>query len=282
MDVRTITVDGRNLSYYEVHPEISQTILFLHGNSHSNEFFRKQLEDQRFKNFRLIAIDLPGHGESSCLEEYSLIHFAGVIQKLIEALEVKQFIVVGHSLGGHIGLQLIKQASPNGILIFGTPPLPMPFSDQCFLPNENAAPLWQESSTTEQLEKLANELQYNHTNNFQLITDYLKTDSKFRTQVLQSVLEGKYLDETRLIGQYSGELMVLACEEDNIVNNKNISDLFQNFPHFDFVEFSSGHSPQIEIAEEFSEILLDFARKALPLNPFDKLSVSNERDSFFA
>jgi pimeloyl-ACP methyl ester carboxylesterase/putative sterol carrier protein len=56
---------------------------------------------------RLIAPDLPGHGESDKpAVNYSPRFFARVIRHLMDQLEVDRAVVVGNSLGGRIALEL--------------------------------------------------------------------------------------------------------------------------------------------------------------------------------
>ncbi len=58
----------------------------------------------------VIAIDLPGHGESSRLRgDYSLGSLASSVRDLLDTLEVKTATIVGHSLGGGIALQFMYQ-----------------------------------------------------------------------------------------------------------------------------------------------------------------------------
>ena len=40
-------------------------VLLIHGNSLSREVFRNQLGGALSRKYRLVALDLPGHGESS-------------------------------------------------------------------------------------------------------------------------------------------------------------------------------------------------------------------------
>jgi pimeloyl-ACP methyl ester carboxylesterase len=40
------------------------TVVFIHGHCTNKEFFEKQLKSPLFEKYRLIALDLPGYGES--------------------------------------------------------------------------------------------------------------------------------------------------------------------------------------------------------------------------
>lgn len=60
---------------------------------------------------RVIAFDLPGHGESSkSVGEGKPSSFAGTVAKLLETLDADKVHVIGHSLGGAISLELARLA----------------------------------------------------------------------------------------------------------------------------------------------------------------------------
>jgi len=55
---------------------------------------------------RLIALDLPGHGESDPAPEVSIEAYAGAVADFLIALDCGPVVVVGHSLGGSIAIAL--------------------------------------------------------------------------------------------------------------------------------------------------------------------------------
>ncbi|NHO56669.1 alpha/beta fold hydrolase [Acetobacter lambici] len=62
-------------------------------------------------NRRVIAFDLPGHGQSSALAQApTLEHLAQVTRLVLEGLGVSKAHVLGHSLGGGIALSLLQSA----------------------------------------------------------------------------------------------------------------------------------------------------------------------------
>ncbi|MBP1946291.1 alpha/beta fold hydrolase [Methanobacterium petrolearium] len=59
------------------------------------------------ENFRVLAVDLRGHGRSSKTpEQYSIELFSNDINQLLESLNIKQAHFIGHSMGGAILQQL--------------------------------------------------------------------------------------------------------------------------------------------------------------------------------
>ena len=55
---------------------------------------------------RMIAVDLPGHGESDPLPGVNVEEYAAVVAEFLVALECGPVVVIGHSLGGAIALAL--------------------------------------------------------------------------------------------------------------------------------------------------------------------------------
>jgi len=60
---------------------------------------------------RVVAVDLPGHGESDPMPHVSVEEYGGVVAKFIDALGLGSVIAVGHSLGGAIAIALASQRS---------------------------------------------------------------------------------------------------------------------------------------------------------------------------
>lgn len=79
-------------------------VLFIHGNSACKEVFDLQLDGASGHRYRMIAFDLPGHGESSDAPEpehsYHIAAYADVALMLLEHLGARRCAVVGWSLGG--------------------------------------------------------------------------------------------------------------------------------------------------------------------------------------
>lgn len=81
-------------------------ILFIHGWSQSHMAWRNQYESSLVDEFRLVALDLRGHGMSEKpleAENYSDSRFwARDIAAVIEGLHLRQPVLVGWSYGGFV------------------------------------------------------------------------------------------------------------------------------------------------------------------------------------
>ncbi len=85
-----------------------EAVVCIHGVPTSSFLYRKVLTELAAKNYRGIAIDLPGLGLSARPEdfEYTFSNFAGFLKKALDQLSVEKFHLVVHDIGGPIGFAL--------------------------------------------------------------------------------------------------------------------------------------------------------------------------------
>ena len=97
--------DGIKLAYID-EGKGSETILMIHGLGSYLPAWKKNIGELS-KNYRVIAVDLPGYGKSSKAPHSGLMTFyAGVIAELIQKLELGPVNLAGHSMGGQISMVL--------------------------------------------------------------------------------------------------------------------------------------------------------------------------------
>ncbi len=84
-------------------------VVLIHGLGCSRRTWR-HVASRLAQTRTVIAIDLPGHGESdSPLGDYSPAGQATAVRDLVESLDMPQIDVVGHSLGGGIAISFAHQ-----------------------------------------------------------------------------------------------------------------------------------------------------------------------------
>jgi pimeloyl-ACP methyl ester carboxylesterase len=113
--------------YAEVGGTAEPALLFLHYWGGTSRTWRKvtaELEGQ----FKTVAYDARGWGKSDKTPaSYKLADLADEALSLVKALGIKQYVLVGHSMGGKVA-QLIASRRPKGLLglILVAPAQPTP------------------------------------------------------------------------------------------------------------------------------------------------------------
>nr|MBA3416020.1 alpha/beta fold hydrolase [Chloroflexia bacterium] len=102
--------DGMSLQALVAGPaDAPVTLVFLHGLGGSLSTW-SQLMGEFVDKARLIALDLPGHGRSDKPEpgafDYSVAGLAGAVGEALTQLGAAPAVLVGHSLGGAVAMQL--------------------------------------------------------------------------------------------------------------------------------------------------------------------------------
>jgi pimeloyl-ACP methyl ester carboxylesterase len=88
--------------HYEVAGRGEPTLVFVHGWSCDRSYWRAQIEHFA-KSHRVVAIDLGGHGESGLNRaDWTIPSFARDVRAVVEALDIQDAVLVGHSMGGAV------------------------------------------------------------------------------------------------------------------------------------------------------------------------------------
>jgi pimeloyl-ACP methyl ester carboxylesterase len=77
-----------------------QSLVFIHGSGSDHTCWSYQYS-QLYKQFNIVAIDLPGHGSSTGGED-DIDQYCLWIKNLLDVLRLKKPILIGHSLGAAI------------------------------------------------------------------------------------------------------------------------------------------------------------------------------------
>lgn len=102
--VKTLQLSNGEQVAYTDEGKGSQTLLFIHGLGSYLPAWKNNVDELQ-KNYRCIAVDLPGYGKSSKGNyEGSMRYYAKVIKELGEKLGLQKVTLVGHSMGGQISI----------------------------------------------------------------------------------------------------------------------------------------------------------------------------------
>jgi len=104
-----VAVDDITVSYNDEGKAGDPVIIFIHGFP-----FNKSMWDEQLKalngNYRVIAYDVRGHGDSdSGTGDFSIYLFADDLLSLMDALKIDKAMLCGLSMGGYIALNAVEK-----------------------------------------------------------------------------------------------------------------------------------------------------------------------------
>lgn len=101
----TIKVLGIEVHVETWHEEQEETIVMLHGFTGSTKTWEHIAS--MLPQYRIIAIDCIGHGQSESPKDYTLYKMEyqlAVLEEVFKALQLTRFTLIGYSMGGRIAL----------------------------------------------------------------------------------------------------------------------------------------------------------------------------------
>ncbi|NKC05149.1 alpha/beta fold hydrolase [Brucella haematophila] len=124
------TKDGTEIYYKDWGPKDAQPIHFHHGWPLSADDWDNQMLFFLKEGFRVVAHDRRGHGRSSQVSEgHDMDHYAADASAVVEHLDLRNAIHIGHSTGGgQVARYVAKFGQPQGrvakaVLVSSVPPL---------------------------------------------------------------------------------------------------------------------------------------------------------------
>ena len=97
----SIKIKGKSLAFDEAGS--GKSVVFVHGACENSSFWNHQkvLSDR----YRIITMDLPGHGKSESMDSEILIrNYSEIVSEFIAKTCPEKAVLVGHSMGGAIAL----------------------------------------------------------------------------------------------------------------------------------------------------------------------------------
>lgn len=249
--------------------ETGPALLFVHGNSASKEVWRKQFESGLADNYRLIAMDLPGHGASQDASDpeagYCMAGYAEAAIAVLNGLGIDRAVIVGWSLGGHVAIEMIPHFSGlAGIVLTGTPPIHRASMDDItagFHMNETTALAGQEEWSAEEAAKFSGTaLEPGVPVADWVLNGAMRTDGRARAMMFAAFIAGHGEDQAEVLAQTSVPTAVINGGGEQFVNNKFIAaaaygNLWRGQIH---LMDGLGHAPFWQAPGEYNAMLESF------------------------
>lgn len=241
-------------------------LLLIHGNSSCREVFRHQLDAPLAERRRVIAFDLPGHGESSDapdpMRSYTRSGLADAAVELLEHMGIREAAVFGWSLGGHVGIDMLSRfPGMRGLMISGTPPVRRNRMAEGFIGSPGSGLAGKEHLTDAEIEAFAKGMLGEPVEPF-LRAAIARTDGRFRKRLFEVARTGEGEDQREAVEGSPVLIGVANGAADPVINLDYIDSvayahLWERRCHR--VE-GVGHAPHWRAPEEFNALLERFLR----------------------
>lgn len=270
----------RNISIaYIDEGKADEVLLLIHGLGTNAKSWIKNIPELS-KNFRVIAIDLPGYGKSDKgFYKYSMSWYAEVLTEFLDELKIEKATFVGHSMGSQISL-VTALKNPNKVdrLV-----LISPAGFEKFTEGEGD---WMKSAFTIDLVKdtPTRNIDINLRSNFYetpddaafFVTDriQIKGDPNFEdycyavTRNVAGMIDEPVLDQ---LGQITQKTLILFAENDGLIPNPYLHGGFtENIANFAKKSISNsklilvpkcGHMLQFEKYNEANNAIINFCKE---------------------
>jgi pimeloyl-ACP methyl ester carboxylesterase len=259
---------GRVTTYFK--PGKMPVVLLIHGNSSCKEIFLHQLSALSKHGFGILAPDLPGHGASQNARNprriYSFPGYAAVISALLDNLDLSTVHVLGWSLGGHIGLEMLAtDGRVRSLMIIGTPPIdpgPAALKD-AFIASPAMSLAGKRNFTVPEARAYAESMLGGPRHlTVPLLRAARRTDGSARYWMVKNGLAGQGVDEIKLVGSKTTPLAVVRGDRDAFVSFSYIQGLRYRALWHKRVQVVSraGHAPHWQRPRLFNRLLLAFLR----------------------
>jgi len=110
-----------DINYERYGNKSGKTVVLLHGWGQNIQMM-KPLGDPFASSFDILILDLPGYGKSSEPNfDWQVIDYVECINELLNKLEIKEPILIGHSFGGKISLLYASKYKVSKLILLASP-----------------------------------------------------------------------------------------------------------------------------------------------------------------
>lgn len=253
-------IEHKGIQVYYTEQGYGEPIILLHGFLENSTMW-KEITPNLSKTHRVISIDLLGHGKTGCLGYiHSMELMAETVEAVLDYLNIKKSIFIGHSMGGYVALAFAekKPQALNGICLINSTFLPDDKERQALRTRaSNMAKTNFKSLVSMSFTNLFSpESKTRYQNQLKLaLNEALKTP----VQGYIAASEGMKIrkDRTDLFKSLSCKKLFVLGQKDPIMNVVLLKELLKD-SDVEIVELSEGHMSYIENLTELTYKLVQF------------------------
>ena len=256
--LKTILYKNTKISYSD--SGIGNTIVLLHGFLENKKMWL-EYSNLFSEKYRVVAIDLLGHGESDCLGYvHKMEDNAGAVNEVLEHLNIEKATIVGHSMGGYVGLafgELYPEKIQKLVLLNSTSK-----EDSAEKKLNRTRAIKGVKQNYVNFVSLAIANLFSENNRIRLAEEIEKVKTEALKTPLQGIIasqEGMKIrkDREELVRKKLFPILLILGKKDPVLNYEESLSQIEDTT-VELVSFEDGHMSQIENKEALKAILLDF------------------------
>ena len=260
-DMPEIRVNGVNI-YYEISGQ-GPALVLLHGWAENHNFWKFQIPDFS-KDYKVVAIDLRGHGESDKPKaEYSIQKFADDLYHVLNGLGIDRAIIAGHSMGGMTALVfcLAHPEKVKALILVNTTSAGI--HEAGIISPKEILEIIRTSGFENVVKQFFAQTFFASGTSGDLInwakSEVLKTPQYVVEEALKAIMEHAV---TRKLSKITVPTLIIHSTEDLAIGVKMAEIMNERIPNsrLKIVE-GAGHHTMLEKPDEFKNTVLDFLRK---------------------
>jgi len=256
--LKTLLYKNTKISYSDSGQ--GRAIVLLHGFLENKKMWEEYV-DLFTEKYRVITIDLLGHGESDCLGYvHEMEGNANVVNEVLERLKIEKAIILGHSMGGYVGLafaELYPEKIQKLVLLNSTS---KEDSTEKKLNRTRAIKAVKQNYAGFVSLAIAN--LFSENNRIRLVDEIEKVKEEALKTPLQGILaslEGMKIRKDRewLLHENRFPVLLILGKKDPVLNYEDSLSQIEDTTA-ELVSFEDGHMSHIENKEELKTVLTDF------------------------
>ncbi|MEO8515893.1 MAG: alpha/beta hydrolase [Flavobacterium sp.] len=256
--MKTILHRNTQIAYSETGK--GTAMVLLHGFLENSTMWDSYLEAFA-KKYRVITIDLLGHGQTECLGYiHTMEDMADAVHAVLSELNIRKALFVGHSMGGYVALtfaELYPDVVKGIVLLNSTS---YADSDERKVNRDRAVLCVKKDYTSFIRMSIANLFSEDNRERLDHEIEHVKLEAlKTPLQGIVAALEGMKVRKDRevLLHLSPFPMLLILGEKDPVLNFEENKKQIEG-TNVQFYSFPDGHMSHIENKDQLEPILLNF------------------------
>ena len=233
-------------------------LLMIHGFPLTSSAWNRQVEVLE-KKFRVIAPDLRGFGQSEAVgDATSMADFADDLVALMSHLDLSSVVVMGHSMGGYVALNLVTRFPEKiqGLILVGSKP--GADSQEAAKKRHETAAKALDGGSEAILKDMAAKMVAKNSTNKEMIVEIEKLMRPAQPRGLANALRGMAVrpDSTPNLGHITAPTLLISGDADALIPCEESMTMAERIPKATLeIIPAAGHLVSFEKASEFNAVL---------------------------